>query len=123
MLIQKEYSDIHRSGSLDNQGEGYRPTYTYVLELPAKARTDETLCTCRIQNPNIPRAVRVGAAHGGAARRGGTEQNRTPKSRVAQKPTLPLALQGIVDNCSERPFASKKKGFFNVNGWRNKTRG
>ena len=66
--------------------------------------------TCRIQNPNIPRAVRVGAAHGGAAGRGGAGQNRTPTGRVAQKPAVPLALQGIVDNCPERFFASANKG-------------
>ena len=30
----------------------------------------DMFCTCRIQNPDIPRAGRVGAAHGGAAGRG-----------------------------------------------------
>ena len=62
------------------------------------------------KNPNIPRAVCVGAAHGGAAGCGGAEQNKTPTGMVAQKPTVPLALQSIVDNCPERLFASTNKG-------------
>ena len=66
--------------------------------------------TCRVQNLNIPRAVRVRAEHGGAAGHGGARQNRTPTGRVAQKPTVPLALQGIVDNCPECPLVSTNKG-------------
>ena len=34
--------------------------------------------TCRIQNPNIPRASRYGAAHGGTAGPGGDGQHRMP---------------------------------------------
>ena len=79
--------------------------------------------TCRILNPNIPRAVRVGAAHGGTAGRGEAEQNRTPTGRVALKPTVALALQGIVNNCPERPFASTNKGKSFVKRWRNKASG
>ena len=72
----------------------------------AKARTS----TFRVQNPNIiPWAVRVGAAHGGAAWCGGAVQNRTPTSRVAKKPADPLAPQSIVNICPERPLASTNK--------------
>ena len=67
------------------------------------------LNTCRIQNPNIPRAVRVGTAHGGAAGCGGAGQNKTPTGRVTLKPTVLLALQGFVDNGTERPFASRMR--------------
>ena len=58
----------------------------------------------------MPRADRVGAALGEAAWRGGAEQNRMPTGWVAQKPTVPLALQSIVDNCPELSFASTNKG-------------
>ena len=83
---------------------------TRRLNVPPEARTSEIPFTCRVQNPNIPWAVRVGAAHGGAAGRGGAGQNRTPTGRVAQKLTAPAAPQGIVDSCRERPFASTNKG-------------
>ena len=66
--------------------------------------------TCRVQNPNLPRAVRVGAAHGGAAGHGRARQNWTPTDRVAQKLCVPLAIQSIVDSCPERPFSSTNKG-------------
>ena len=65
--------------------------------------------TCRTPNQNIARAVRIGAAHGGAAKRGGAGQHRTQTCRVAQEPTDSLALQSIVDNCPERPFARTNK--------------
>ena len=58
-------------------------------------RRDASIIICRAQNPNIPRAVRDGAAHGGVAGCGGAEQNRTPTGRVAQKPTVLLAPQNI----------------------------
>ena len=47
---------------------------------------------CRVPNPNLPRAIRVGAAHGGATGRGGAGQNGTPTGRVGQKLTVPVAL-------------------------------
>ena len=37
----------------------------------------------RIQNPDVPRAERFGAAQSGAAGRGGTGQDRTPTGRFA----------------------------------------
>ena len=61
-------------------------------------------CICRIQNPDIPRAGRVGAAHGGAAGRGGAGQHGTPTDRFAQEITVLRTLQGTVCNCSERFF-------------------
>ena len=44
-------------------------------------------CTCRVQNPDIPRTGRVGAAHGRAAGRGGAGQDGTPTDRSAQVTT------------------------------------
>ena len=65
---------------------------------------------CRIQNTNIPRAGRGGAANGEAARRGGAGQDGTPTGRFAQEKTvLFVAFQGIVDNCPERLFGSTEK--------------
>ena len=49
----------------------------------------------RIQNPDIPRALRSRAAHGRAAGQGGAGQDRTPTGRFAQETTGPLAPQGI----------------------------
>ena len=66
--------------------------------------------SCRIQSPSISRADRVGAAHGGPEWHGGAEQNIISTCRVAQKPTVPLALQSIVDNCPELSFASTNEG-------------
>ena len=51
---------------------------------------------------------RRGAWRGGGC--GGAAQNRTPTGRVAKKPTVPLALQRVVNNCPERLFASTNKG-------------
>ena len=50
---------------------------------------------------NIPLAVRVGAAHGGAAERGGAGQDGTPTGRFAQETTDALAPQTIEDNRAE----------------------
>ena len=66
--------------------------------------------TFRIQNPDIPLADRFGAAQSGAAGRGGTGQDRTPTGRFAQDTTVPLAPQGIEDNCPERLLGSTNKG-------------
>ena len=65
---------------------------------------------CRVQNSNIPQAVRIGATHGGAAGRGGAQQTGTPTSRVGQKLTVSAALLSIVDRCPEHPFASRNEG-------------
>ena len=48
--------------------------------------------TCRIQNPAIPRAGRVGATHGGAAGRDEDGQDGTPTDRFAQNTTVPRTL-------------------------------
>ena len=98
---------------------GYQPVFLWFTRgttsalrswLLTNVPSPFAILTCRIQNPNIPRAVRVSAAHGGAAGRGGAGQNRMPTGRVAEKPTVPLALHNIVDNCPERSFASTNKG-------------
>ena len=54
--------------------------------------------TCRVQNPDIPRAGRDGAAHGGTAGRGGAEQDGTPTDLFAQETTVPHTLQTIEEN-------------------------
>ena len=59
--------------------------------------------TCLVKNTNKPQAVRVGAEHGGAAGLGREGQKRTPTGRVAQRPTVPLDLQGF-------PLQARKKG-------------
>ena len=58
--------------------------------------------TCRIQNPDTQRAGRVGTGKAG--------QNRVQTFRSARKPTVPLAPQVTVNNCSKRLFASTNKG-------------
>ena len=52
---------------------------------------------CRIQNPDVPRTGRDGAAHGGAAARGRAEPGRT----------VPLALRGIERNYIVRMILQK----------------
>ena len=65
----------------------------------------------RVQNPNTPHARRVRAAHGGAAGHGGAGQkDGMPTVRSAQKTTVPVSPQSIVDNCPERLFGSTNKG-------------
>ena len=49
--------------------------------------------TCRVQNPNMPRASRYGAAHGGTAGLGGDGQHRTPTGLIAQGKTASFTLQ------------------------------
>ena len=56
----------------------------------------------RIQNPDIARAGRVGAAHGGAAGLGGAGQDGTPTERFAQETPDPRTPQGIERTCPER---------------------
>ena len=58
-----------------------------------------------------------------AAGCGGAGQNGTPMGRVAQKLTVPIALQSIVDSCPDRFVASMIKTNSYVNRWRNKARG
>ena len=48
---------------------------------------------CRVQNPDLPRAGRYGAAHCGTAGPGGDEQHRTPTGRFHQEKNAPLTLQ------------------------------
>ena len=54
-----------------------------------EARTSEILCTCRIQNPDIPRAGRVGAP-GGATGRGRARLGADRTSRPGNKGPLYL---------------------------------
>ena len=67
------------------------------------------LNTCRIQNTDIRRAGRFGAAQSGAAGRGGTRQDRTPTGRFAQDTTVPLAPLSFENNCPERSSEARTK--------------
>ena len=62
---------------------------------------------CRNRNPDIPRAGRVGAAHGGAAGRTGPGGRRRIGS--PRKTTVPRTLQGIEHTWPEHLFRSMKK--------------
>ena len=62
--------------------------------------------TCRVQNPNIPPAGRVGARGGAAGRdRAGLDADRT----VVQETSVPLTLQGIVNTSPEHLSRSTNK--------------
>ena len=50
--------------------------------------------TCRIQNPDIPRAGRGGVAHGGPARSGWAGREGTSTVRLAPATSVPGAHQG-----------------------------
>ena len=69
-------------------------------------RSPQRHSTCRIQNPDIPRAVRGGVAHGGVAGRSRIRQNGMPTDRFAQETNDHLASQGIEDHCPELLFGS-----------------
>ena len=66
--------------------------------------------TCRIQNPDIPRAGRVGAAHGGGAGRGGRGRVGRQAGFFIQETTAPLALWGLDNNCPGRFLRSMQNG-------------
>ena len=66
---------------------------------PGQTDPSASRSACRIQNPDIPRAGRGGAAHGRAAGRSGAGQGGTPTGRFAQEAIDPFAFQGIEDNC------------------------
>ena len=94
---------------------------TIVLNVSSESRTNEILCTCRTQNPDIPRVGRDGAAHGGAARRGGARQDWVPtvgSPRIQPSLLHPRASRTTVLNVS-----SKAQTNFFVKRGRNKTRG
>ena len=83
---------------------GNRITLPNVEDKPAGGLfvSKITKSTCRIQNPDIQRAGRVGA-HGGAAGRGRAEQ-------FAQETNDPRTLQGIEDTSPERlPRSTNKR--------------
>ena len=87
---------------------------TTALDILSEARTNETICkpTCRVQNPDIPRAGRVGAAQGGAAGRGWVGQDWTPTDRFAMRqPSLlpPNASYTPVLNVCSRHEQAKYK--------------
>ena len=66
--------------------------------------------TCRVQNPDIPRAGRDRAAHGETAGRGGVGQDGTPTGRFAQETNAPLTIQTIEENPPGRVSGSTNKG-------------
>ena len=61
------------------------------------------LFICRIGNPDIPRAGRHGAAHGGTAGPGRDRQHRTPTGRFVQEKTTLFILQ-TMEKCFPRRF-------------------
>ena len=63
----------------------------------------------RIQNPDIPRAGRGGAAHGGVAGRSGARHFGTPTDWFAQETNNHPAVQSIEDTCPERLLGSTNK--------------
>ena len=60
--------------------------------------------------PELLRAVRDGAVHGGTAGRGGDGQDGTPTGRFAQEITVPLTLQTIEEYPPRRVYGSTNKG-------------
>ena len=85
--------------------------------------------------PSTPQSIgnlsspKPGHTTGGSVRRGARRtvgrgeagQTKVPTFRSASKATVPLALQGTINNCFERQFAITKKRKSYVNRWRNKT--
>ena len=65
--------------------------------------------TCRAQNPDIPGAGWIGAAHSGASGRDGVGQHRMPKERLAQERIGPCRFQGTEHKCFEQFFRSTNK--------------
>ena len=78
------------------------------MYIPCRTTAFFFVSTCRIQNPNIPRAVRVGAAHGGAgARRGRAEQDADVSSGPeANRQSSPLSTNVAY---SEKPHSNQTR--------------
>ena len=68
------------------------------------------MCICRIQNSDIPRAGRDGAAHGGTAGRGGDGQGATPTGRLAQETAVSPTFQTVEENPPGRVSSSTNTG-------------
>ena len=72
----------------------HKPVGVWILDSRKKCKRSSRMVlvriTCRVQNPDIPRAVRVGA-HGGVAGRGraGLDANRTVRPGDKPPPYLP----------------------------------
>ena len=73
-------------------------------------KNKKTIFTCRIQDPDIPRARRDGAAHGGAAGRRGDGQDGTPTGRFSQEITDTLTPHTIEENPPGRALGSTNNG-------------
>ena len=81
------------------------------------------LKTCRFQNPDIPRAGRDGAAHGGTAGRGGTGQDGTPTDRSAPRNNRPSYPPDDRRKPSWACFWKHEQRKPYVNRWMNTTSG
>ena len=85
-----------------------------AIELAAQEDLEQEDADFEIDLPSPkPEQTTGGSGRHGARRtvgRGEAGQNRVPTFRSARKATVPLALQGTVNNCSERLFASTNKG-------------
>ena len=73
---------------------------------------EELLGEVYLSSPKPGHTTGASGRHGAqrTAARGEARQNRVPTFRSARKATIPLALQGTVNDCSERLFASTNKG-------------
>ena len=63
--------------------------YTENLVFQTMHKIQSSLRTCRIQNPNIPAAVRVGVAHGGAAGGAGRVADRSGGQEAIRPSSTP----------------------------------
>ena len=61
--------------------------------------SEEKIKTCRVQNPDIPRAGRGGAAHGAAAGPGWAGPEGMSTVRLAQETSVPRTHKGTEGNC------------------------
>ena len=85
---------------------------TVSAKLNAQCASD-TIISSLVESKTRTYHGRFGSARRTAGRRGAARPGKTGRRRVGWprcQPSLYVALQGIVDNCPERPFASANKG-------------
>ena len=85
---------------------------------PAAESLHASTAFARVTSGNNLSSPKPGHTTGGSGRRsaqrtvgrGEAGQTKVPTFRSASKATVPLALQGTINNCSERLFASTNQG-------------
>ena len=109
-----------RQGSLAKEQLLRLPSNTKKDDLSLGTRSMNTYITCRIQNPDIPRAGRVGA-HGGVAGRGraGPDANRTVRPGDKLPAYSPKHRRQVAGTSLQEHVQAKSY----LNRWRNKARG